>query len=69
MSAVKDTAPDRNTQRKDEKLQECYYRHELPKSGGVFQVKMFGRSFSSGALSFDLVHRNVTRISFARTTT
>lgn len=42
----KDTSPDRNTvgeksstdaECEDEKLQECYYRHELPKAGCVFQ--------------------------------
>jgi hypothetical protein len=55
MSAVKDTAPDRNTQRKDEKLQECYYRHELPKSGCVFQVKMFGRD-SRAARSLSILY-------------
>lgn len=45
MRAGKDTSPDRNTvdgterdaECEDEKLQECYYRHELPKAGCVFQ--------------------------------
>jgi len=45
MRIGKDTSPDRNTvdgtkrdaECEDEKLQECYYRHELPKAGCVFQ--------------------------------
>lgn len=45
MRTGKDTSPDRNTvdvgtgrdaECEDEKLQECYYRHELPKAGCVF---------------------------------
>lgn len=41
MRAGKDTSPDKNTvegtdvECEDEKLQECYYRHELPKAGCV----------------------------------
>jgi len=45
MRAGKDTSPDKNTvcgterdaECEDEKLQECYYRHELPKAGCVFR--------------------------------
>lgn len=35
--SLKNTVEGTDAECEDEKLQECYYRHELPKAGYVFQ--------------------------------